>query len=251
VSAPVQLSWEGRVATLSIDGPINEAWADAFLEAAKAAGDARVVTIVSTGRFFSAGGDLDEMRSSADPSAAVSGLATTLHEGILTLRRYDAPIIACVRGVAAGAGMSLVLAADIAIGSPGARFTTAYANIGFSPDGGMSWLLPRIVGERRATELLLSARLVRAEEARDLGLLTELVDDDAFDARVQELTGKLAAGPTGAYGTVRRLLDAGATATLADQLALEAETIGQRAASAEGQEGMAAFADKRPPVYGS
>jgi 2-(1,2-epoxy-1,2-dihydrophenyl)acetyl-CoA isomerase len=249
MSAPVELSWDGPVAGLSIDGPINQAWADAFVAAADQLAGARVVTIASRGRFFCAGGDLEEMRRSEDPAATVTELAATLHQGLLTLRAHDAPVIACVRGVAAGAGMSLVLAADIAIGTPEARFTTAYANVGFSPDGGMSWTLPRIVGERRATELLLSSRVVGAEEARDLGLLTELVEADAFDARIEELVKRLAAGPTGAYGSVRRLLEASATSSLSEQLALEAATIGARAATAEGQEGMDAFAAKRPPEF--
>jgi 2-(1,2-epoxy-1,2-dihydrophenyl)acetyl-CoA isomerase len=113
----------------------------------------------------------------------------------------------------------------------------------------MSWLLPRIVGTRRATELLLTSRAVGAQEAVSLGLLTELVAEDALNARVDELARQLAAGPTGAYRAITSLLDRGATASLADQLDFEAHTIGIRAASTEGREGIAAFGAKRPPAF--
>jgi 2-(1,2-epoxy-1,2-dihydrophenyl)acetyl-CoA isomerase len=250
---PVQLTTSDGIAALSIEGPIDQAWAGAFLargrELHELRREVRVVTLAGRGRFFCPGGDLRQMRDGDDIGAEVHRLAATLHEGLLELRALPAPVIVRVHGAAAGAGMSLVLAADIAVGSPAATFRTAYAAVGLSPDGGMSWLLPRIVGTRRATELLLTGRTVSAEEGVALGLLTELVAEDALDGRVDELARQLAAGPTGAYGAITTLLDRGATLSLADQLDLEAETIGTRADSAEGREGIAAFAAKRRPAF--
>lgn len=211
--------------------------------------DVRVVVLAAEGRFFCVGGNIEFFASADDPHAALHGLATDLHDGLLGLAALDAPVIARVHGAAAGAGMSLVCAADIAIGGPGASFTVAYTGIGLSPDGGSSWLLPRIVGRRTAAELMLTNRRVKADEAKALGLLTEVVAEDELDARVDELAAKLAAGPVRAHGAVKRLLDSSATSRFADQLAAEADSIATLAASPTGVEGAAAFLAKRPPVF--
>ncbi len=211
--------------------------------------DVRVVVLAAEGRFFCVGGNIEYFASADDPRAALHGLATDLHAGLLGLAALDAPVIARVHGAAAGAGMSLVCAADIAIGGPGASFTVAYTGIGLSPDGGSSWLLPRIVGRRTAAELMLTNRRVKADEAKTLGFLTEVVSEEELDARVDELAAKLAAGPLAAHGAVKRLLDSSATAGFAEQLAAEADSIATLAASPTGVEGAAAFLAKRPPVF--
>ena len=211
--------------------------------------DARVVVLAAEGRAFCVGGDVGFFAGAEDPRAALHALATDLHGALLDLAALDAPVVARVHGVAAGAGMSLVCAADLAVGASSASFTVAYAGVGLSPDGGSSWLLPRLVGHRRAAELMLTNRRLGAEEAAAIGVLTEVVDDAGLDARVEALAAALAAGPTGSYGAIKRLLRTSATADLADQLAREADTIADRAASPEGREGIAAFVAKRRPDF--
>ncbi|MTD45994.1 enoyl-CoA hydratase [Conexibacter sp. W3-3-2] len=232
----------------SIDPAMAGALKDAAAELA-ARDDVRVVVLAGEGRFFCVGGSIDYFASADDPRAALHALATDLHDGLLGLAALDAPVVAKVQGAAAGAGMSLVCAADLAIGGPGASFTVAYTGIGLSPDGGSSWLLPRLVGRRVAAELMLTNRRVKADEARALGLLNEVVPEEELDARVDEIAEKLAAGPVAAHGAVKRLLDRSATATLADQLQAEADSIADLAGSPTGVEGAAAFLAKRPPVF--
>lgn len=249
MSSPVHASIEGGVATLTIDGAISQPWADAFVAATAdlaGRGDAiRVVVLRSDGRHFCPGGDLHGMPD----AAAVHRLAATLHEGLLTLTSLDAPVIARVHAVAAGAGLSLVLACDLAVAARSASLTMAYSNVGLTPDGGASWMLPRLVGLRRATELVLTSRRIGAEEAAALGLVTEVVDDEDLDSAVSALVDRFRSGPTAAHGVAKRLLRASATATFEQQLAREAEAIAAAAASPTGQEGIAAFLAKRPPSF--
>jgi 2-(1,2-epoxy-1,2-dihydrophenyl)acetyl-CoA isomerase len=208
-----------------------------------------VVRLSAAGKMFSVGGDIGFFAAAADRYAALHALADDLHAGLISLSELDAPVVARVHGTAAGAGMSLVCAADIAIGSPSASFTVAYTGVGLSPDGGSSWLLPRLVGWRRAADLMLTNRRVKADEALAIGLLTEVVPEDELDARVDSVVARLAAGPTASYGAVKRLLRESATTPFAEQLRAEAHSIATLAAAPTGLEGVAAFLEKRPAVY--
>jgi 2-(1,2-epoxy-1,2-dihydrophenyl)acetyl-CoA isomerase len=172
-----------------------------------------------------------------------------MHAGIEALATLDAPLISVVRGAAAGGGMSIAISADIVLAAESATFTMAYTAIGFPPDGGSSWTLPRLVGLRRATELLLLNERLGAAAARDLGLVTRVVADDALDAEADALARRLAAGPTAAHGAIKRLLRASATSTPAVQLAEEARTIAALSAGPEGREGVSAFLEKRAPNF--
>jgi len=211
--------------------------------------DVRVVVLTAEGRFFCVGGDIAFFAGADDPHAALHALATDLHEALLALAGLDAPMVARVHAAAAGAGLSLVCAADLAIASPAASFTVAYTAIGLSPDGGSSWLLPRIVGRRVATELMLTNRRVKADEAQALGLVNEVVPEEELDARVAALAAQLASGPLAAHGAVKRLLRTSSQTTFEDQLAAEADSIATLAGSPTGIEGAAAFLAKRPPVF--
>jgi 2-(1,2-epoxy-1,2-dihydrophenyl)acetyl-CoA isomerase len=196
------------------------------------------------------GGDLAFMAAQGDNvEHALHALAADLHGALDALARVDAPVIAAVNGVAAGAGMSLVCAADLAIAGASARFTMAYTRAGLSPDGGATWYLPRIVGIRRAMELALTNAQLDARAAAELGLVTRVVADDDLGAAVDELAGAIAAGATGAYGAVKRLMRSSFATTLESQLADEAATIARLAAAPEGREGVSAFLAKRTPNF--
>ena len=138
--------------------------------------DVGAVLLTGAGKNFSVGGDLRFMHDAGDDVAdAVYGLASTMHAGIEALATLDAPVISVVRGAAAGGGMSIAIAADLVLAAESAHFTVAYTAIGFSPDGGSSWTLPRLVGYRRATELMLLNERLSAARAHELGIVTRVV----------------------------------------------------------------------------
>ena len=217
------------------------------------AGDAnvRAVLLTGAGARFCGGGDVaDFAQQPADRLPEHLGEITAhLHPAVATLATLNAPVVAAVQGSAAGAGLGLVLAADIVIASRSARFVMAYTGIGMSPDGSSSWFLPRIVGQRRALELALTNRVLSADEAREWGVATTVVEDDALVGAAEEVVAKLAAGPTAAYGRAARLLRASWGNTLDDQLAVEREEIMASGATADGREGISAFVEKRPPRF--
>lgn len=249
---------ENGVATLTLNRPeqgntIDMALAEDLRAAAQAvAADpaVRCVVLTGTGRMFCAGGDIAAFAGAGDAAGAfIQALANTLHEAVLVLAEMNKPMIAAVNGPAAGAGLSLAAAADIVIASEAAHFTAAYTAIGLTPDGGMSWLLPRLIGLRTAQEMILTNRRVSAAEARDLGLVTRVVPADELDAEAAKLAALLAQGPTSALGSVRHLLAASSTTSLAEQLEREAASIAAAADGAEGREGVAAFLARRRPSF--
>jgi 2-(1,2-epoxy-1,2-dihydrophenyl)acetyl-CoA isomerase len=212
--------------------------------------DVRVVLLSGRGANFCVGGDLAYFSTLGDDvEVALLRLADDFHAGIAALRGLDAPVIAVVRGAAAGGGLSLACASDLVLAAESARFTMAYTRAGLSPDGGSSWFLPRVVGFRLATEMLLTNRLLSAAEAKAAGIVTEVIPDDELDAAAVELAARLAAGPTAAFGSVKRLLQASATTTLAEQLDAEAREIARNAALPDGREGVMAFLEKRQAQF--
>lgn len=213
--------------------------------------DVRVVVLGAHGRAFCVGGDLGYFSSASDPGKAIRALADDVHAAERSLAALDAPVVCRVQGAAAGIGLSLVCAADIAIAGTSASFTAAYGAVGLSPDGGQSWTLPRLVGQRRAAELLLTNCRVRAEEAAAIGLVTDAVADEDLDERVAAVVDALRVGSTPAMGAAKRLLAASATATFADHLEAEAASIAALADGPDGREGVAAFLAKRKPSFGS
>jgi 2-(1,2-epoxy-1,2-dihydrophenyl)acetyl-CoA isomerase len=199
--------------------------------------------------MFCAGGNLGWMAAQPDREDALRELASVLHEGLGELLDLDVPIVAAVHGPAAGAGVSLALVADIAYAGRSANFTVAYTAVGLSPDGGCSWLLPRAVGHRRASELMLTNRRVDADEAAAIGLVTAVVDDAELDATARATAQRLASGPTEAFAATKRLLRSTWTAELDEQLDREAACIAELAGSPTGTEGVDAFLAKRPPDF--
>lgn len=217
--------------------------------AIEAAPAVRAVLLTGEGKNFCFGGDLKNMMASgSDVGAYLSELTTNLHAGLVHLARLNAPVIAAVNGTAAGAGLGLVLVADIAIAARSAKFAPAYTGVGLTPDAGCTFLLPRAIGYKRAMELLLTNRVLDAQQALDWGLVNQVVEDERLAGTAADLAARLAAGPTGAFGAVKRLL-AEAEPGLEGQLGRESRSIAARGSTAEGREGIAAFLEKRRPQF--
>ena len=210
----------------------------------------RAVLLTGAGRFFSAGGDLKNFAAAEDQiPELVSETADALHAAISKFARMNAPVVAAVNGPAAGAGMSLVCMTDIAVAAESAFFSMAYTAAGLAPDGSSTFFLPRIVGIRRARELMLSNRRLSATEAHALGIVERVVPDDDLMAEAEKLTRALANGPTLAFGAVKRLLLASQNARLEDQLDAETNAIVSMTRTSDGREGVAAFREKRGPNF--
>ena len=212
--------------------------------------DIRAVVVRATGKMFCAGGDLGVFGEAGDGAAAlIKEMAGDLHMGISRLTRMNAPVIAAVNGTAAGAGFSLALSADLVICVDSAKFVMAYTNAGLSPDGSSSYFLPRRVGDRRARELMLTNRVLSADEALDWGIVNQVVAEADLDETVGKLAAKIAAGPTLAYGQVKSLLNASFDNGLETQMELESRGIADMARSGDGKEDIQAFLAKRKPEF--
>ncbi len=210
----------------------------------------RCVVLTGAGKAFFAGGDLSTFGAAGDQRGAlIKEMTTYFHAAISRLSRMDAPVIAGVNGVAAGAGFSTMLACDLAVAASSAKFTMAYTKSGLSPDGSSSWFLPRIVGLRRAQELTLTNRVLTAAEALDWGLITRVVEDGELAEHVRALSNELASGPTRTLGAAKRLMRESADQGLESQMELETRAIASSSLSVDGREGVSAFLEKRAPKY--
>lgn len=210
----------------------------------------RAVVATGSGRFFSAGGDLAAFGEAGDEAGALlKEMTTYFHAAVSRFSRMDAPIIAAVNGMAAGAGFSFVAACDMAIAAESARFTSAYTAASLTPDGSSTYFVPRLVGLRRATELMLTNRRLTAEEALEWGLVNQVVPDDQLMDAAMELARSFASGATVAYGAVKRMLHESFAGTLETQMELEARTIAGMSHTRDGREGIDAFLHKRSPSF--
>ncbi|MFZ3572743.1 enoyl-CoA hydratase/isomerase family protein [Streptomyces sp. BH097] len=232
---------------------IDLAMARGLLDAARACDKVgvRAILLSAEGRSFCVGGDLREFSTLTGDALAehLTAVTEALHDALRTFAALDAPLVAAVQGAVAGAGIGLAAAADVTLAADDASFTAAYTGIGYSPDAGVSRALPRLIGPKRALDLLLTNRRVSAPEAAELGLVSRVVAADALAAEAARTAETLRRGPTAAYGATRRLVDAGLTAELGPHLDREAAALAAAAASPEGQEGVAAFLGKRAPAY--
>lgn len=259
---PLDIEIEDGIATLTLNRPasrnaLNRDMADALLAALTDVGrDAavRCVVVAGAGESFCSGGDVKMFAEvmGADRATREShfqGFAGHVHQLITALRDLPKPSLASARGAVAGFGVSLTMACDMAIASDTAFFTLAYARMGLSPDGGSTYFLPRLVGERRAKELALLADRIDAQTALRFGLINKLIADDRLDAETATLAAQLAGGPTRAYANAKALFDATWSSTLEAQLAAEAVGLGRSAATADFEEAVAAFIAKRRPCF--
>lgn len=212
--------------------------------------DVRAVIITGKGKAFCAGGDLVAFSKIGDGLPAFAKEMTVyLHAAISRLNRMDAPVIAAVNGIAAGAGFSLVCATDLAIAAESSAYIMAYTLAGLSPDGSGTYFVSRLVGMRRAKELALTNRKLSAAEALDWGLVNKVVPDADLDAEANALATELAHGATRAYGTAKRLILEGTSSSLETQMELEAQGIAAMMATHDGREGIDAFVSKRKPTF--
>lgn len=210
----------------------------------------RAVVITGSGKLFCAGGDLGVMASAGTGAkSVVKTMAGDLHMALSRLSRGNAPVIAAVNGTAGGAGMSLVMATDLAICASRAKFTMAYTNAGLTPDGSSTFFMPRKIGDRRTRELMLTNRVLDAAEAQAWGIVNEVVADDVVLTEAMALAAQLAAGPTLAFGATKALLNETFEHGLEAQMELESRAIATMAGTADGQEGITAFSQKRKPVF--
>jgi 2-(1,2-epoxy-1,2-dihydrophenyl)acetyl-CoA isomerase len=245
---------EGGVLTITLNRPevfnaFNAALHAALGEAldAAAAPDVRAVVITGAGRGFCAGQDLKEFQEA--PGSIRERLEQTYHPNIRRIRGLEKPVIASVNGPCAGAGLSLAAACDIRIASDAATFVPGFVGIGLVPDSGGSWFLHRLLGFARAFEWMISNRRLTAAEAHAWGLVSEVVEADALPARAAELAAGYAAAPTRAIGLTKWLFDHASTASLEEQLELEAELQQEATGTADFAEGVGAFLEKRPPRF--
>ncbi len=195
------------------------------LAAPAASGELRCVVLRSTGRLFCAGGDVRAMADAPDRAAFVAELAGVLHDALTGLRSLPVPVVAGVQGPAAGAGLGLVLAADVVVASDRASFLAAYGAVGLSPDCGVSALLPAVVGPRRAALILLTGLRLDAATALEWGLVGQVCAAGDLDAAVEAVVAGIVAQPSRAVGEAARLLRAAPDRPYADHLADEAATI--------------------------
>lgn len=222
----------------------------AALDAAAVDDAVRVVVITGAGRGFCAGLDL------ADP--AMPGEATRVERldplawvgrWVLAVRGCEKPVIAAVNGPAAGAGFGLALACDLRLVARTATLTAGYVRRGLSPDAGVTYFLPRLVGASRAADIILTGRDVDADEAERIGLASRVLDADGFEAQAMAYATRLAAGPPLALALTKRLLTQSADAPLEQQLHDELHAIRHCFGTADVREAMTAFREKRAPVF--
>ncbi len=214
----------------------------------------RCVVLRGAGDHFMAGGDIKGFHgriteTPAERSAHFRAKIHKLHPAIVAMRRMPKPVIASLRGAAAGFGLSLALATDLAIAADDAFFTLAYCRIGTSPDGGSSYHLPRIVGLRKAMEIALLGDRFDAATALRLGLVNWVVPTADLEAETAKLAARLAGGPGHALGETKALLNASLDNPLEAQLALEVESFASCAATEDFAEGVTAFVEKRSAIF--
>jgi len=219
------------------------------LEDLEMAKEIKAVVITGEGKPFSAGGDVKEFHQQEDRRRYILEITSLLHRCIISIRKMPKPVIAAVNGVASGAGMSLVLACDLAIADEKARLNMAYIKIAASPDGGGSLTLARTLGLKKASELIFSGRMVNPQEALDLGLINEIAPSGKALERALELAQGLSEGPPLAIAASKVLINKAFFHDLEAHLETERRSIAHLGTTGDFQEGLDAFFQKRPPKF--
>jgi 2-(1,2-epoxy-1,2-dihydrophenyl)acetyl-CoA isomerase len=259
----LRVALDGGVLRLELDRPdkrnaITDEMQDAMIAAVDAAGRdeaVRVVLLSGAGEHFCSGFDwvARNLAGSRDHRPRVGSIQRRLpaqaHRLIPLLLTTQTPVVCRVQGWCAGIGLNLALAADFTVAADDTRFWMPFADRGFTPDSGATWLLPRRIGEVRAREMLLLARVVEARDAADWGMVHRIVRAAELDATVDELVAQLASSATVAVGITKWLINHGREASLLDQLHNEAFGLELSSRSEDFREGLAAFREKRDPDF--
>lgn len=256
----VKYSFELNVATITFNRPeaLNalslQLCIDLYSAIEKAIGDqARAVILAGEGRAFCSGGDLREMKTMWEKEGRIEAFLEeplkALHDVIALIRKTPIPFVAAVGGVCAGAGTNFALACDLIVASEEASFNEAFVRIGLSPDCGGTFFLPRAIGEKRAAEMFMLGGTLTAAEAHSMGLINKVASAGTLEDEAKTLAGKLAAGPTGSIGRIKKMLNVSSSNTLEEQLKLEHECQLESGRSNDFKEGVAAFFEKRKPNF--
>jgi 2-(1,2-epoxy-1,2-dihydrophenyl)acetyl-CoA isomerase len=249
---------DGSVARLTLNRPavgnaIDMSMAKALLDASILCDEddaIRCVLLSGAGRCFCVGGDVTCFAAAGDGVPAyLRELTQFLHQAIARLAHMSKPLITAVNGPAAGAGCSLAILGDLVLAAKSAHFTLAYTALGLTPDGGVTWMLPRLVGLRRAQELVMTNRRVTSDEASRLNLVTRIIEDSALPTESQNLSRDLSASATRALGRARNLIMSSFSTSFPAQMEAEANAMADSSCTPEGREGIAAFIAKRRPDF--
>src|SRR6476619_7434289 len=251
----LQLEMRSSVGLLTLNRPdrlnaLTVQVADEFKAAVAEAIErgARAIVITGAGRAFSAGGDLREMQEIAKKDGRVEAFfdepLRVLNEAILLIRQTPVPFIAAVNGVASGGGCNLALACDLVIAAESAKFNQAFIKIGLVPDCGGTFMLPRLVGWKRAAELMFTGDLITAQRAAEMGMINSVATDGELMSQVMAMAEKLANAPTAAIGRIKQLIDASAANDWRSQLDLERKAQIESGKTRDFVEGVSAFLEK-------
>jgi 2-(1,2-epoxy-1,2-dihydrophenyl)acetyl-CoA isomerase len=260
----IQLELSGETAavvaviTLNRPAALNALTVEVGEEFRSAVGEARergarALVLTGAGRAFCAGGDLREMQRMAQSEGRIEAFFDEplglLHDCVKLIRRTPLPFIAAVNGAASGAGCNLALACDIVLAAESARFNEAFVGVGLTPDCGGTFILPRLVGQKLAAELLMTGDVVDARRAAEIGMINRVVPDTELMTEAYNLAARLSSGPTLAIGRIKELLEQSATNDYGAQLDMEHKAQLQSAQTGDFKEGVAAFLEKRPPDF--
>jgi 2-(1,2-epoxy-1,2-dihydrophenyl)acetyl-CoA isomerase len=254
----IRYAVDDGIARLTLDRPdaynsVNQAMARELSDVAIRADEdpaVRAVLVTGAGRAFCGGGDVKTMAAAgADLPKLLKQLTTDIHMAISRVQRMAKPVVVAVNGAAGGGGMSFALAGDLVLAAEGAKFSLGYMGIGLSPDGSSTYVLPRLVGLRKTQELMLTNPTLSAAEALEMGLINRVLPDDRLMPEAEALARRLADGPTRAHGAVKALLQETFSGTLETQMERESRIMADVARSADAQEGVKAFVEKRKPTF--
>ena len=256
----IQLEMREAVAVITLNRPLalnaltvvmGQEFRSAMSEARERG--ARAVVLTGAGRAFCAGGDLREMQRIAEKEGRLEAFfdepLSLIHDCVRLIRETPLPVIAAVNGVATGGGCNFALACDIVLAAESAQFNQAFIKVGLTPDCGGTFILPRLVGWRRATELLMTGDMVDARGASEMGMINRVVADEELMTEALNLAKRLASAPTAALARIKSLIERSATNDYNAQLELEHKAQLQSGKTRDFREGVAAFIEKRPPVF--
>ncbi|PYS50968.1 MAG: 2-(1,2-epoxy-1,2-dihydrophenyl)acetyl-CoA isomerase [Acidobacteria bacterium] len=256
----IQLEMRDTVAVITLNRPLalnalTVAMGQEFRSAMSEARErgARAIVLTGAGRAFCAGGDLREMQRIAEKEGRLEAFfdepLSLIHDCVRLIRETPLPVIAAVNGVATGGGCNFALACDIVLASESAQFNQAFIKVGLTPDCGGTFILPRLVGWRRATELLMTGDMVDARRAAEMGMINRVVREEELMTEALRLAERLASAPTAALARIKSLIEESATNDYNAQLDLEHKAQLQSGKTRDFREGVAAFIEKRPPRF--